>query len=222
MDFLKWISSLDELLFELMSWLVFWPVTLVRTALRPIAMMRYADAQLSRPAQEQYAEALSPPVFLVVTLLVAHVIGVALGQGDAILDNQHGVASLVTSEAGAVAVRLVMFAAFPLLFSVILLAARRQVLARGRLQVPFYAQCYPAAVFAVVLSVATQIYLLRLGPDGLSAWVILAGVLWLLAVEALWFRRVHRFGWASALALALTGTLLGIAIVIAAALLFSG
>ena len=43
MDFLKWIKSLDELLFELMSWLVVWPVTLVRTLLGPIAMMRYAD-----------------------------------------------------------------------------------------------------------------------------------------------------------------------------------
>ena len=219
MDLLKWIKSLDELLFELMSWLVFWPVTLARTAFSPLAMMRYADAQLARPEDEQYDEALSPPVFLILTLLVAHLAGVALGQPDVILDNRRGVASLVTSESAAVGVRLVMFAAFPLLFSVILLAARRKRLNRGSLKLPFYAQCYPATVFAAAMAVAAQIGLLHLAPDGVPALVMLAAALWLLAVETLWFRRAHRFAWASALALALAGLVAGLAIVFGAALL---
>ena len=220
MDFMKWIASLDEVLFELMSWLVFWPVTLVRTAFGPLAMMRYADAQLLRPEKEQYAEALSPPVFLILTLVVAHLAGVALGQPDVILNNQRGVAGLVTNDTAAVAVRLVMFAAFPLLFSVILLAARRQTLSRSSLQFPFYAQCYPATVFAAVLVVAAEVGLLRLGPDGLPGLLILAAVLWLLAVETLWFRREHGFSWASALAMGLAGLVAGVAIVFGAMRLF--
>lgn len=46
MYFMKWLSSLDELLYEVISWLVFYPLTLWRTCTRPLGMMDYADAQL--------------------------------------------------------------------------------------------------------------------------------------------------------------------------------
>jgi hypothetical protein len=219
MDLLKWIKSLDDLLFELMSWLVFWPVTLARTAARPIMMMRYADAQLSRPEDEQYDEALSPPVFLVLTLVVAHLSAMALGQQDELLTNQRGVAGLIDDDTSAVAVRIVLFAAFPLIFSVILLAARRRKLNRRSLQLPFYAQCYPAAVFAAFLGAAAEIASLGIGPPVTLGLVILAATLWLTAVETIWLHKVHQFGWLVAFGLALVGLILGIIIVVAAALI---
>lgn len=58
---MKWLNSLDELLYEVMSWLVFYPLTLWRTLLQPIGMMKYADRQLDLPEAEQYTDALSPP-----------------------------------------------------------------------------------------------------------------------------------------------------------------
>ncbi|WP_448501155.1 hypothetical protein [Sphingomonas sp.] len=219
MDLLKWIKSLDDLLFELMSWLVFWPVTLARTAVRPITMMRYADAQLSRPDDEQYDEALSPPVFLVLTLVVAHLSAMALGQPDEILTSQRGVASLIDDDTSAVAVRIVLFAAFPLIFSVILLTARRRKLNRRSLQLPFYAQCYPAAVYAAVLGAAAEIASLNMGPPGTFGLVVLAASVWLIAVETIWLHQVHHFGWLAAFGLALAGMILGTVIVVAAALL---
>lgn len=219
MDLLKWIKSLDDLLFELMSWLVFWPVTLARTAARPITMMRYADAQLSRPEDEQYDEALSPPVFLVLTLVFAHLSAMALGQQDELLANQRGVASLIDDDISAVAVRLVLFAAFPLIFSVILLAARRRKLNRRSLQLPFYAQCYPAAVFAAVLGAAAEILSLGIGPPSTFGFVMAAAAAWFTAVETIWLRKVHHFGWPAALGLSLAGMISGIIVVVAAALL---
>jgi hypothetical protein len=45
MDFLKLIRSLDELLYEIMSWLIFYPVTLWRALTRPLKMMDYSDAE---------------------------------------------------------------------------------------------------------------------------------------------------------------------------------
>jgi hypothetical protein len=222
MDLLKWIKSLDDLLFELMSWLVFWPVTLARTAARPIAMMRYADAQLARPEEEQYDEALSPPVFLVLTLIVAHMTAVALGQPDEILASQRGLGGMVDNDTAAVAVRLVLFASFPLIFSAILLVAKRRRLNRRSLQLPFYAQCYPAAVFAATLAVAAQVGILRIGPAGMSGVLILAASLWLTAVEAVWLHRMHHFGWIAAIALALVGVAIGTVVVVAAAHLLLG
>lgn len=208
MDFLKWIKSLDDLLFEMMSWLVFWPLTLVRTLFGPLTMMRYADAQLALPEEEQYSEALSPPVFLVVTLLVSHLVSIALGQPDQIVASRSGLGAMVADETTALAVRLALFSAFPLIFSVILLLVRQRKIDRLSLRLPFYAQCYPAAVFAAALAVAAEISLLDFGPPGTSGVAIIAAMLWLTVVEARWMRAEQGLGWISACALALCGLLL--------------
>jgi hypothetical protein len=51
MDFLKLIQSLDELLYEIMSWLIFYPVTLWRTLTKPLTMMTYSEVELGiRPS----------------------------------------------------------------------------------------------------------------------------------------------------------------------------
>ena len=64
MDFMKWLNSLDELLYEVMSWLLFFPVTLWRASVQPLRTMGYVEQQVSVPAEEQYAAVLSPPLFL--------------------------------------------------------------------------------------------------------------------------------------------------------------
>ena len=221
MNFMKWITSLDEVLFELISWLVFWPVTLVRSLVTPVAMMRYADAQLAKPEEEQYGEALSPPVFLILTLVVAHLVGQALGQADVILANRRGLAGMVDNDTSAIVVRLLLFAVFPLLFSVILLAAKRRVLTRATLQPLFYAQCYPAAVFAALLDVCTQLSLTHLAPDGVTVLLTLGAAGWLLAVETVWFARENGFRWAGAAALALVGLMAGTALVLGIGMLLT-
>lgn len=219
MDLLKWIKSLDEVLFELMSWLVFWPVTLARTAMSPIAMMRYADAQLDRPEEDQYDQALSPPVFLILTLLVTHLTSRSLGIRDAIIEDTSGLAAYIDNDASAVGVRLVMFAAFPLIFSLVLLAAKRRPLDRPGLKLPFYAQCYPAAVFAGLMGLAGEIGLLDLGPPGTAGTLMLVASVWLVAVEASWFHNAHAFRWPAAVGLALIGFVIAAIIVILSALL---
>ena len=49
---MKWLNSLDELLFEVMSWLIFFPLTLWRTLAQPLTMMAYADEQFALPEDE--------------------------------------------------------------------------------------------------------------------------------------------------------------------------
>lgn len=217
MDFLKWIKSLDDLLFELMSWLVFWPITLVRTLFKPLTMMRYADAQLALPEEEQYSEALSPPVFLVATLLVSHLVSIAMGQPDQIVASRSGLGAMVSDDTTALAVRLALFSAFPLIYSVILLLVRQRKIDRINLRLPFYAQCYPAAVFAAVLAVAGEVSLLRIGPPGTAAIVIIAAMSWLTVVEARWLRAVQGLGWIGAIVLALCGLLLAGTLVVTVA-----
>ena len=72
MHFMQLLKSLDELLYEVMSWLVFFPLTLWRTLTQPITMMEYADSELHDPEEQQYEDALSPPLFLLLAILIQH------------------------------------------------------------------------------------------------------------------------------------------------------
>lgn len=143
---MKWLNSLDELLYEVISWLIFYPLTLGRILLRPIATMKYADRQLELSQDQQYSAALSPPLFLALTLLIAHLAGTALGETDRLVADHRGLASMITDDSSALVFRLLIFSVFPLLMSLHFVWRRRMQLNRETLRLPFYAQCYPAAI----------------------------------------------------------------------------
>jgi hypothetical protein len=188
MDFMKWISSLDELLYEVMSWLLFFPLTLWRTLTRPLAMMDYSGRQLALPENEQFSATLSPPLFLALALLVAHGVSAALGQTDAIVADRTGLAAMINDDASALVLRLVIFAAFPLLAAARLVRRLRVPLDRVSLREPFYAQCYPIALFALGFSVGVT--LLSVGSPSLrvgGTMLICAAFLYYAAVETRWF-----------------------------------
>lgn len=58
---MKLLKSLEELLYELVAWLVFYPLTMWRSVITPLRMMRYADIELSDRLDDQYDDTLSPP-----------------------------------------------------------------------------------------------------------------------------------------------------------------
>ncbi len=221
MDFMKWLNSLDEILYEVMSWLVFYPLTLWRTIIRPLSMMDYADQQLALPEAEQYADAISPPLFLAPTLALAHGIGVALGETDKIVASNHGLAALVSDNSSALLLRLLVFALFPLVMSVQLVRGRKLPLNRSSLRMPFYAQGYPAAVFALGLSVGTTIATLQSQSGRMVGLAIAsAAVLHYLAVETRWFKAQRPIGVVLAFASAVGGLIEGLVLLLLVAILF--
>lgn len=156
---MKWLSSLDELLYEVMSWLLFFPVTLWRATMTPFRLMAEVERQAILPDEEQYGAILSPPLFLALSLLLAHASATALGQADALIANKHGLASLVNDNTTALALRIVVFAGFALFLAARLVRTSGVALSRMTLRQPFYEQCYPAAVFALGLGAGTSLAL---------------------------------------------------------------
>ena len=187
---MKWLNSLDELLYEVMSWLLFFPLTLWKATVHPIATMDAIDREAALPDEAQYAAILSPPLFLALALLIGHGVATALGQTDAIIANRHRLAAMVTDTASALVLRVIVFAAFPLFLAARAVRCRGVPLDRTTLRRTFYAHCYPAAVFALGISTGTSLAL-----DGHAlAWtigqalVVLAlGFYWLVAIG--WFAR---------------------------------
>jgi hypothetical protein len=153
MNFMQWLNSLDELLFEILSWVIFFPITLWRIIRHPLSMMAYADAQLALPEDDQYGDALSPPIFLVLSLLLAQALELTLVGTNAIVRSRHGLASLVDDNTSLLLLRLILFGIFPLLMATRLVRKRGAGLDRKALKPPFYAQCYLAAPFALTLGI---------------------------------------------------------------------
>lgn len=185
MDFMRLLKSIEELLYELVSWLLFYPLTMWRTLRQPQAMMRYADMELTDDVREQYTETLSPPLFLLITLMLAH--GVELG-----LVNQTtpwAPPPLLANDSNLLMFRAVAFSILPLLMAVKLLRHKGARLTRDTLRAPFFSQCYIAAPFALVLSIG----MLLTRTESQSARVIglacvIAAFAWYVTVETRWFK----------------------------------
>ncbi len=220
MDFMKWLNSIDELLYEVISWLVFYPLTLGRALLRPLSMMGYADRQLELPSEEQYAAALSPPLFLTLTLLLAHLWATALGETDRLVAAKRGLAGMINDDTSALIFRLLIFSIFPLLMSLHFVWRRGLPVDRATLRLPFYAQCYPAAVFALLLSSGAVL----LGVGGklatmCGAATMLFALTLYLAVEARWFALQFGTGFLRGGLTASAAIMEGLGILVAIALL---
>jgi len=222
-DFMKWLNSLDELLYEVMSWLLFFPLTLLRSVFRPMTIMAEIGAEAALPDDQRYKAVLSPPLFLALALLLAHAVATALGQVDTIILSRHGLAGLVNDNASALILRVIVFAAFPLFLAARLVRRSGKKLDRDSLQQPFYEQCYPAAVFALGLGVGTS---LSLDHHSIAATVghciVLASIAYYWLVETRWFARVLGISHLLAAGNVFLGLLEGTAFLIVVAILFSG
>jgi hypothetical protein len=178
--------SIGEVLYEMALWLLFYPRTLWRVLLRPAEVGMTGEG-------EPGAELVSPPLFLMISILVAHALDLAmraeLGERDDGLD-----LSLLVF-------RVVAFSLFPLVMAVGALKREGRPVDRQTLRGPFYLQCFYAAPFAISVSVAAVLARASAGSVRMAAaGLILAAVAWYLCVETRWLRsglavgRLRAFG----------------------------
>ncbi|AJA10675.1 hypothetical protein SKP52_19030 [Sphingopyxis fribergensis] len=204
MNFFNLLKSLDELLYEVMSWLVFYPITLWRTLVRPLQMMDYSDVEQGDAADQQYTDTLSPPLFLLLSLIIVHAAEIALVGNNAVVTSKVGLAALVSNNTDLIILRIVMYSLFPVMMAARMVRAQGLQVNRDTLRAPFYSQCYTAAVLAMLLG--GGVILIKLGHD----WSALAGValtffglLWFGFLQTAWFNqhlkcgRLRAFGHAS-------------------------
>ncbi len=183
---MKVLKSLEELLYELVSWLVFYPLTLWRTVISPLSMMRYADLELADRPEDQYDDVISPPLFLLITLLIAQGVSTLMPRGAA---ETAAEAALAASDTNLLIARGVIFGIFPLAMAVTLIVSKEIKVTRDTLRPPFFSQCYVAAPFVFLLGLAVDLMVIP-GGDCVMAGVLtlLAAVLWYGQAEVRWFR----------------------------------
>ena len=217
MDFIRILRSLEEFLYEVMTWILFYPRTVWSVATRPLTMLNYAQTEMSDTAEEQYTDRLSPLLFLMLSLALCHGIELA---AHVVLpkDVPGGFKLIVSSEKNLLIFRSLIFALFPLMFAADHLRRKGQDLTRLTLRGPFFSQCYLAALFSLLVS--TGSILARAKPVGLGVAglvLILAACVWYLAIQALWLRQTLDVSWGRAVPMVLASFAKAAAVVVAVA-----
>jgi hypothetical protein len=156
MDFMRILQSLEEFLYEAMSWVVFYPRAILRTIRHPVAVAIYTREQLVQPREQQFTELISPPLLLILTVLLAHVIELASPHGMPMANSAVG-KELFSSEQGIIATRSLIYCIFALLGSFSWLRRLRKPVNRDTLREPFYVHCYLLAPFALGMAIATAV-----------------------------------------------------------------
>lgn len=186
---MKIIESLDEALYTVMGWLVFYPLTLWRALVRPLRMMAYADREVSDRPEEQYEDAIRPPLFLFLTLMISHGIEIAVSGQNPLLADRRGLAALVDSDLALLALRLVLFSLFALMMAVRALRRQGVRLTHANLRRPFYGQCFTTAPFALLIGIGTLTYSMTAVWRDAGLVVLLIALAWYLGVQSLWFSK---------------------------------
>ncbi len=217
-DLIRLLRSLEEFLYELMSWLVFYPRTLARILGNPVAVARYTGLQLKQDQERQFTEMVSPVLMLILSVVLAH--GLELAMKEDVDANAHSLQGILFStEQGLLLTRSVVYAVFALFPALLVMRRQRIALDRDSLREPFYVQAYLAAPFAVLTSMASV--LLR-APDKvlalLGAAILLGAAVWYVTAQAAVFRDRLTLGRWHALCLAL-GSVLSACLILFAMLL---
>lgn len=191
MDFMRILKSLEELLYEVMVLLVFYPRTLWLTLREPQRMMDYADTELGDVQSEQYTDTLSPPLFLMISLAVSH--GIELAVYSTIPAAQQ--TKLLATSENLLLFRVFAFSLLPLVLSLRLLAGLKIDLTRETLRAPFYAQCFITAPFALAFGLALSLRHYWQDVGGIAGTaLIVASTLWFLRQQTFWFMAKLGFG----------------------------
>ena len=187
MPFLIFLKPFEVLLYEIMSWLVFYPRTMWRAARHPVEMMERAETELKLPPAEQFKDIVSPPIFLLITVVAANGIEVAVVGNSALIDNGIGLAGMITDNTSLILFRLVAFASLPMIAAAFALGVLHRPLNRDTLQPLFYGQCFVTTPVVLLCSIAET--LTRLPPKANipAAILFVAASIFYIAVEASWF-----------------------------------
>jgi len=170
--------------------------------------MRYALDELEKDEDEQFLETLRPPIFLLLTVIIAHVAELAMVGDSTVIASRAGAANLIDDDRGLVILRIVAFALFPVVMAAVEAMVARQTINRDTLRAPFNAQCFLAAPFVLVLNFASIVVRYPQWADIIAiVSTALASIAYVWA-EALWMKRSTDAGWSRALSGALAGFLI--------------
>ena len=195
MDLMRLLPSLEEFLYELVGWLVFYPRTLWRIFRHPGAIARYTRAELAKDSEDKFTDTISPVLMLILSVVLAHAFEMASRLPMPKADSPVGRLAFGSDE-GLLLTRSVVFCIFALGASLGTLRRGRQAITRDTLREPFSIQAFLVCPFVVLLSLGT------LMARDARPWVVTLGVgiamgsaLWYIGARTVAYHALYGGGW---------------------------
>lgn len=189
MDFMNLLKSFENFIFEVVSWLYFYPRTLWLTLFRPGEMMAYADNELDDLPSDQYESTISPPLFLLITILLATWLSDSISGPD----DPATTPAFLLDWKNSLLLTASIFSVYPLVLAIMLLRQLGREIDRRALRPPFYSQCFVAAPFALANAIAMALIVLETETALIGGLAIFAVTLiWFLVLQTRWF--AHQLG----------------------------
>ncbi len=151
MDLIRLLRSLEEFLYELVGWLVFYPRTFWRVLTRPGEVARYTRTELNKDQELRFQDAISPVLMLILSVVLAHALEMALRMASPQLGSPVG-KLLFGSEQGLLLTRSAVFCIYALGAALGTLRRQRAPVNRETLREPFSIQAFLACPFVVMLA----------------------------------------------------------------------
>lgn len=153
MDLIRLLRSLEEFLYELVGWLVFYPRTCWRVLVRPGAIALYTRRELARDAEQRFSDAISPVLMLILSVVIAHALEMALRMAPPTLGSPVG-QLLFSNEQGLLLTRSAVFCVYALGAALGTLRRQRLAVNRETMREPFSIQAFIACPFVLGLALA--------------------------------------------------------------------
>ena len=188
----KVLQSVEELIFQIATWLVLLPKTLLQVLKRPQWAPEYVSEELQKDVTERFSSQMSPVLFWVLIGLVPHLLTIDLlgSMSESRVASEKEWVRFVRSSWEA---RLLVISIFalsgPLAFSTAIARDRKETVSRESLRSPFYGQCYafaPAYLFLVPAVAFTLRYDQNVPGGAVGFWYAtswITAALWILFSE---------------------------------------
>lgn len=191
MDVFNFAKSIEEFIYDLMLWVIFYPYTLARILLRPRVMMDYVAHEIARDDERRFDNGISPPLFLLLSIVLAWLASpMSLGEIKSATSGDLG-RMATDSTTNLIVFRLLIYCSFPLIGALIYEWRTPGGISREAFRVPFFQQCYISGPYVLVDSaLLSRLGTATPGETGQAAIItgIVAASLWFIVAQHRFFR----------------------------------
>ncbi len=225
-DILSLSKVIEKGVFEILMWILFFPLTLIRMIFHPRATLAYVRQEVAKADLEDgdddasFESAVRPALFLFLSVVIAAVLVPLTPEEIAEYQQTDLGKALLGSWISLVAYNTVIFSIMPLTGAVLLDLLTPGRMTRRTLRLPFDQQCYIGA--PSMLGLMALISLLSTLSVSSMVWcfLILAG--WLMIVEYMFFRDNSTMRKRTCMALAMTTIVVGLILIVVATAMTTG
>ena len=225
-DILSLSKVIEKGVFEILMWILFFPLTLFRMIFRPRTTLAYVRQEVAKADLEDgdddasFESAVRPALFLFLAVVIAAVLVPLTPEEIAEYQQTDLGKALLGSWISLVAYNTVIFSIMPLTGAVLLDLLTPGRMTRRTLRLPFDQQCYIGAPSMFGLMALVSLFSSLSVSSVTWCFLILGG--WLLVVEYMFFRDNSTMRRRTCVALALTTVVVGLILILIATAMTTG